>query len=334
MMNPQQLNRPTWEQLTGEQQHLLFTQILRYFVNPLLPTTEIAPVRITVQGKNFASQTVMIAGQRYIFVPGQLQAQLGYQVTGQEVLTPQLWDDGNAVLEHPDLPAMALTTNGQRERYLTDFTTAPRTADIPPLLVAQQPLPIDQRSVGLYTPGTDDFSGDVVTFKKIRQTVGSQLRQAPRAIVTPEMSIYFVPTAVLGEYQLRVAETLPPMVLTQTLARQGFSVLAPDEYEYVVSGGQTTLFPWGAQGLTDLPPVIPNRFGIRFSARQYTAEMTTDPLTWRGGWPVSGGQKKVEAQLPFSAFYDSGRLPGFGDLPLPQQVYHQVIRVSFDDDDR
>lgn len=331
-MNPQQLNRPDWEKLTGEEQHLLFTQILRYFVNPLLPTTEITPVRFTVHGQSIASQTVMIAGQRYIFVPGQSEAQLGYQVTGQEVQLPQLWDDQATVLEHPDLPERPLTTNQQREHYLMDFTTTPRSVPIHPLLVAQQPLPVGQRSIGLYSPGTDDFSGDVVAFKKVRQAVGNELRHAPRAINTPEMSVYFVPTVVLDEYQLRIAQPLPPMALTRELAKQGFSVLSPDEYEYVVSGGEPTLFPWGNKTLDQLPPVLPNRFGIRFSARQYTAEMTTDPLTWRGGWPVSGGRKNVEVQLPFSAFYDSGRLPGLGDMPLPQQVYHQVIRVSFEDD--
>lgn len=332
MINPQQLNRPSWNQLTGKEQHLLFTQILRYFVNPLLPTTDIAPVRFTVQGQSFASQTAIIAGQRYIFVPGQSQVQLGYQVTGKEVLTPRLWDDSEVVLEHPDLPTIPLTTNAQRERYLTDFTTTPRVVHIPPLLVSQQPLPVSQRSIGLYTPATGDFSGDMTTFKMVRQAAGDDLKRAPRSIVTPDFSVFFVPTAVLDQYQVRIDQQLTPMALTRQLARQGFSVLAPDEYEYVVGAGAATLFPWGNAGLAQLPTALPNRFGIRFSARQYTAEMTTDPLVWRGGWPVSGDQKMAAVQLPFSAFYNSGRLPGLGDLPVPQQVYHQVVRVTFEDE--
>lgn len=74
-MNENEIYLPQWQQLSDQRRLAIFRQIIRYFVRPLWPVTNIRPLKMQFGETRIDSCQADLNYQTFIFVPGNLTGQ-------------------------------------------------------------------------------------------------------------------------------------------------------------------------------------------------------------------------------------------------------------------
>lgn len=124
-----------------------------------------------------------------------------------------------------------------------------------------------------------------------------------------------------------------------TACAGGFRLPTPDEWEYVCSGGATTLFRWG----NDTPPVVsaqaknwdlhkrPNAFGLQMTESSYDCEVCAG-VTLRGGdggTACCGGIGKFATWLPFASSFACQEQTWYGETTFGMRLSEFLWRRVF-----
>ncbi len=220
--------------------------------------------------------------------------------------------------EHNCSPAAGAGTDlGELRAHLARYTTRPRRAVLPALLVAVQAS----------EAGVSDAPLDHPTIRAIvtghpQQMPGMYLvdRGRPDDDGAEYGRVRFGHTGQPEQAWLATSLTYPR--IADELARAGQRLLSPDEWEHACGLGAGTLFPWGERcpdrcsdersGTPDgvwFGDAQPKLSGLRIAENPYHLELTADPGEVRGGdggGAGHGGDPWFHSWLPHACAYRDG----------------------------
>jgi uracil-DNA glycosylase len=106
----------------------------------------------------------------------------------------------------------------------------------------------------------------------------------------------------------------------------GLCLPSPDQWEYLLSAGERTWFPWGMEWPTDLDGAPEAPFGVVHAPRAGIAEWTSDPWRWRGAdEPVP----EPARELWWAPSLERSALGGSVVRPPPARVAIRPVRPVF-----
>ncbi|WP_125705344.1 hypothetical protein [Lacticaseibacillus daqingensis] len=248
-MADQSLLLPDWQTLSAKQRDFAATQLSRYFLSPLVAVDARVPVTVSWFGQTLATYDFLIAGEWLRFVPGMRQVSLGVP----NPLPPAM---------HPVVDAL-----GVGAAAVVAHLSPAAVVDLPPMLVARASIASDLEVLGQIDLLTQRFLGNHFAFSPVRQAVLTLLQpsatEAPAALA-PVLTDGQVVLRQVGESTYQVAQRrdwdLPQLL--RRLGGFGFGLATEREFEYLMSGGGTSLFAWGNRLPTQPMNYVPNRFGL------------------------------------------------------------------------
>lgn len=325
-MHENDLQFNNWQQLTNAQRRANFGQVLRYFVSPLVAVDWIEPMVVQFQQTIFKTYSAWILGEKFVFIPAQVALSLGWSA-GASKLAPSEWF---AQTNHPVAAdaGVVFTNQAAVTTYIDELTSETRVVNMPALLVAQTAQPLNWLAQGLYTIVSGQFSGNQQFYRHYQAELQHLRYQAQNASAPYFESEHLVikPVMQAQAYQVFEKITLTESALQQTLQRQGFDFISPDQYEWLKGAGTPRLWTTGnhlpSATLRDQQP-----FGLDFMP-QAVYEVTNNPLIYKGGPCVTGGRYQIEQLLPASPFYESGIATAAIDADPPERQYRRTITVA------
>lgn len=275
-----------WNQLSDERRQFIATQLSRYFLSPLLSVDAIVPVGVDYFGHHLSIFDILIGGEWLRFVPGLRAVPLGIETPAPAAMAPVLAALGEDAAAHLSPTA---------------------TVDMPPMLVARASVASDEEIIGTINLTTQVFAGDHFAYMPVKGEVLGLLSQGSPDPFTPAswaptLTGEHVVLRLAGEHQYQVAlkQNWHQAQLEKRLSGFGFALPDEREYEYLMSGGLSTLFGWGNRLPDSTMQYVPNRFGLTVPVVRAGAEIV------RGAYaksaPVVAGASGA-ALLPLSPFY-------------------------------
>ncbi|MEG3033641.1 MAG: hypothetical protein RR813_10615, partial [Enterococcus sp.] len=156
-----------WKNLTDETKIQAFQQVLMYFVSPLKEITNLELLTYQLDGVKCRTFELEIDGEAFVFVPGQNEAILGWDL-GVQSLPTNAWStmEKNTLTESDKkiINEYQLTNLDNWDLYVDLHTSPLRKKDIPPMLVQKHALPAGTRYLGMLDTITGEFTGDVEKF--------------------------------------------------------------------------------------------------------------------------------------------------------------------------
>lgn len=365
MSNPffEYIKNPTWKTLSSEMKKVVFQNVLRYFVNPMLNIDNIVEVSHSMGGVKTDTFEVTINKEEFVFIPGQDHVILG-------------WDEGLKGLKGLDnsedrqelryaikqylnerlTPSVLVAKNRPLLDFSEDFlsfdlietiihqyTSPLRTVHIPALLVAKRPQFVGLEKIGHYS---------VITGNIDAPCEETYLYQIQKALThRPEENMIFqeYPRIVrFGELLLIQHEEdldwfhcyrdAPKSYreIKYSLDKLGMGFLSEDEWEYVCGSGTRRLFRWGNEWHPRMlldeehsPLWEKNMFGLTIAAPEWGQELIEDYRITKGGWIEEVHKAPLVNLLPFSSYM---RQEGIFDIDRPLQAgfytYRKSIRIE------
>ncbi|GAF39886.1 hypothetical protein FC83_GL000326 [Agrilactobacillus composti DSM 18527 = JCM 14202] len=316
MASPNALQLPQWNQLTDADKRHQFQQLLRYFVSPLLPISQIRPYHYRFKGYQFNSYQAFIAGFDFVFIPGDAQVKLGLRPQRIHDLMATLPDDGDQV----------------RRQLLTQ-----QTLDMAPMLVVKTPVVLSQQPQGVIAIKTGEFFGDPLfakrrqgdiqnTLMQLQQTTSDpDTQQLPKQIINP----WSISTLMADQAYYQVTTKRPdqtPEQLSQALSQQGMTLLDHWDYLYLRNTKYPQIFPWGNAYQTPTWPVaLDTYFGLTYPLGVNQAELLTQGLVGTSG-QVSGSRQA----LSLSPYYLNTQAAA--EFTAAQIFYRPMISIVLSDD--
>ncbi|WP_125709527.1 hypothetical protein [Lacticaseibacillus porcinae] len=288
---------PQWASLASDRQKFILQQLTRYFLSPLLSVDALVPVSVDYFGQTLNTFDTLIGGQWLRFVPGAMQVPLGVDR-----------DDAATKTLLAQLPEAELSP----KRYV----------DIPPMLVARQAIPVNEQVIGQVNLLTQVFRGNHFAYVPYKPTVMTLLNRHAQSLDPNAQS--WPPILESGHvrliqqsphhYQVRLVHDWDAQALTKALGGFGQTLPNEDQYEYLQGGGLAQVFPWGNQLVDELPPYLPNRFGLTVKTNDASPELL-----------LVGPDKRGEGLLQWSPAYRS-----LHDAPFAQHTYRPVTLITVD----
>lgn len=336
-----------WKNLPLEVKNQLIQQILMYFVSPLKEIMDLHYVEYAYAGIKCDTFRMTIEDEVFVFVPGNSDAILGWDL-GVQGLTlsswGQSWQASNERVTH-----LAQIYGFQNEQDWTDYvneSTSPlRKVAIAPMLVQCHALPVGGTFVGVLDNVTAEFHGNVeaynlfaddlkTTFKMPTSFEESLAYELPQTRL--EEDRYFAELHPLtGNYMLFVHQKMSQKSLQDKLAKEGFCLLSEDQWEYVCAAGTRRLFRWGNEktcvdGMT-LPVselLEPNMFGCTYGLA--SGWELTDGLSLKmDQWTVCG-HSLLDA-LPYASYYRARQILQPEKILSPRDYrYRKAILIEKD----
>ncbi|MCH4171843.1 MAG: hypothetical protein LKF36_11515 [Lactobacillus sp.] len=289
MASTNALQLTQWEQLNDGQKRHQFQQLLRYFVSPLLPISQIRPYHYGFKGYQFNSYQALIAGFDFVFIPGDAQAKLG--------LSPQRIHDLMATLP-------------EASQSISQQLLGQQTFDMAPMLVAKTPVALKRQPQGMIAIKTGEFFGDPLFAKRrqddIQNTLGHlrqtttdpDTQQLPKQIVNAAS----ISTLMADQRYYQVTTKRPeqtPDQLSQALSQQGMTLLDHWDYLYLRNTKYPSIFPWGnAYQVPTWPVAQETYFGLTYPLALNQAELLTQGLVG-----TRSQASKVDQALSLSPYY-------------------------------
>ncbi|BCA85760.1 hypothetical protein EsVE80_12830 [Enterococcus saigonensis] len=247
-----------WKNLTDEAKIQAFQQVLMYFVSPLKEITNLELLTYQLDGVKCRTFELEIDGEIFVFVPGQSEAILGWDL-GIQGLPTNAWaiSDKTALNENDEqiMKEYHLNDLDSWDLYVNLHTSPLRKTDIPPMLVQKHALPVGTRYLGMLDTVTGEFTGDMEKFSLFESEVKEHF-MAPKTFA--ESLSYSLPYHVLSpnSFYLELADGTDSYYvfehfectqksLIHTLQNEGFDLLNEDQWEFMVGAGTRKLFRWG-----------------------------------------------------------------------------------------
>lgn len=292
-----QLDWSYWKRLSDKEKRTLFSQVLMYFVNPLVRITDIELKEFELYGIKCQTFELLLDDEEFVFIPGNKDAILGWN----------LGTKGLSLLETaPNSPRVDIPENLQNSYdlldvhsladYINDNTSSLRKVKIPPMFVQRYALPAGTSFLGVYNAITGSFTGQADQFSAFEADIHEIL--CPN--LSPSESIrWSFPKSVLKEnhwyiemmpksdcYYIYTHESHTYTSLRKNVRKKNFDLLTEDQWEYANGAGSRRLFRWG----NDLNIYDPyrgkkirnlmtgrNMFGLFFDTSMDRFELTEDP---------------------------------------------------------
>ncbi|WP_430608439.1 hypothetical protein IGI92_001604 [Enterococcus sp. DIV2379] len=337
-----------WKTLSFEIKEQLIQQILMYFVSPLKEITDVHFSQLTYAGLKCATFELTIDGEDFVFIPGNSEAILGWDL-GVQGLPATCWSKNwqsppNEIIRQLET-IYELETSQDWGIFVNESTSPLRKAVIDPMLVQKSSLPAGARYIGQLNTITGEFHGLVDQFSVFEKELKAQFT-APASFEESlrwelpafyhEENRYFAALEPLSEtYQLFTHESVSQTELKQQLDKQGFQLLSEDQWEYVCGAATRRLFRWGNEKSCDdgvsLPTaelLEPNLFGCTYGLAD--AWELTDGLSLKmENWQICG--HPLFDALPYASYYRSRKMLQPDQKLSPQSYrYRKAILINRD----
>lgn len=343
-----QLDWSYWKRLNEKDKRTLFSQVLMYFVNPLMRLTDIELKEFELYGIKCQTFELLIDEEPFVFIPGNQDAILGWNlgVKGLSLLETAPQKDAQNPQQLSD-QANLLDTHALAE-YINQHTSELRKVVIPPMLVQKFALPAGTNYLGIYDTITGGFHGaadQFATFEaEIKTALFPQLTPAESLswsfpvtkLVKNRWYIEQVPTT--DNYYVFSHEEQSYASLRNSVRKKNFDLLTEDQWEYVNGAGSRRLFRWGNElNVNDLYrgkklKVMmhgENMFGLIFDTRMARFELTEDPGVVKLGPALESCGIPVVDKLPLSTYYRPNDLLAAEKVLDPAEyLYRKAIIVK------
>ncbi|MDE3281801.1 hypothetical protein LACPH_000712 [Lacticaseibacillus parahuelsenbergensis] len=305
-----ELTLPTWNTLNEKRQRFIFQQLTRYFLSPLLTVDVIRPVTATFYGQTLHTFEAMIGGEWVRLVPGMTNVSLGFATNQQEELAPYLAQSGLTLAD------------------IQQMLSPVRKADMPAMLVATRATPANEEILGRVSLTTRIFKGNHMAYAAIRAQVLALLDR--HGSLDPFSQTGWPATLTSGSVKLRLASAHHYQVsivkswrkadLSKSLSYFGFRLPTQDQYEYLQSGGNPSLFPFGNTLPLEMPRYLPNRFGLTIPVKRTGSELIVEDLQKSTALTA---QPTAKEALALSPFYQVS-----GEVDMSSAVYRRVATIT------
>lgn len=340
-----------WKNLTDETKIQAFQQVLMYFVSPLKEITNLELLTYQLDGVKCRTFELEIDGEAFVFVPGQNEAILGWDL-GVQGLASSAWaTTEKTILTEADKRIVAeyQLKNMDDWDLFVDLHTSPlRKKNIPPMLVQKHALPAGTRYLGMLDTITGEFTGNMEKFSMLERKIKAQFT-APKTF--QESLNYSLPYHILvpNEFYLEIADgtdsyyvfehfDCTQQTLIKTIQKDGFDLLNEDQWEFMVGAATRKLFRWGNAADVDqsywgkqvkMLKEGPNMFGVVINGGANRYELTTEPIL-----KMDHNQKSaiaLLALLPEATYYRANRRLKADENLTPQDfLYRKTILIELD----
>lgn len=362
-----QLMNPVWKTIPAEHKLVLAGSVIRYFVSPLLAVSNVQLAYFQMGGIKTETFTLDIEGERFVFIPGQQEAVLG-------------WDGGTNGLDPLDISSdrkemyvaiencLKLSVQGadflqdnhwmnkkcnpiesmkDLEEMVNSQTSTLRTKTIAPLLVEVHPEYVGMTKMGLYDVISGNFEGKTDWFIHNQQEVRHALMPSKQsslffedfpAHIVHDKKFFLKQNPDLDTYTVFAPYETTYVQERKKLEKDGMGLLSTDEWEYCCGGSTRRLFRWGNSLQRKLfePEESylyqPNMFGLEIGNMGWGPELVEDGYFVKGGWMSIQAENMLEKLLPYSTYYENHNdcLVGKTDDELPPGYYcaRRSIRIE------
>lgn len=344
-----QLDWSYWKRLNDKEKRTLFSQVLMYFVNPLLRITDIELKEFELYGIKCETFELMIDDEEFVFIPGNKDAILGWN----------LGTKGLSLLETaPNSPEVNIPEELQNSYdlldvhsladFINDHTSSLRKIKIPPMFVQRYALPAGTNFLGVYDSVTGSFTGQADKFaayeKEIQEIICPELTASesvrwnfPKSVLKANRwYIELVPNSDLFNVYEHATHTYTS--LRKQIRKKNFDLLTEDQWEYANGAGTRRLFRWG----NDLNINDPyrgkkihrlmtglNMFGLLFDTSMSRYEITEDPGVLKLRSRKMNTGLPIVDKLALSTYYTPDRTLLHEEILKPNEyIYRKAIIVK------
>lgn len=317
-----------WKNLTDETKQQVLGKVLMYFVSPLKLVTNIQLRDFELAGVKCRSFELEIDGDPFVFIPGNAEAILGWEL-GVQGLATAVWakpfPEELSLKTQQLIKEYGLKTADEWDHFIDLHTTPLRKAAIPPMLVEKYSVPFGSRYIGSLDTITGEFSGDVDEFSAVEASVRelflpptsfeeSLSKTLPERLEVNE-NWYIELSQELDCYYVFKRFASDQETLKKSIRKGGFQLLNEDQWEYAVGAGTRRLFRWGNDLDTDDSYwgrqvrrylKMPNMFGLYIDDRLNRYEITENSVLKLDKWEQTG--ITLLDFLPMASYYRAPRL--------------------------
>lgn len=332
-----------WKNLAMEIKVQVISQVLMYFVSPLKQITDVAYCEFELSGVKCQTFECSIDGERFVLVPGNKEAILGWDLGMHGVATPYEVEKIKRTPYFEQLQmSYQLQTVEDWDIFINESTSSLRKVAIPPMLVQKEALPTGTTYIGEFNTITGEFVGNVAQFSPIEQAFRDSFKQptsfeesltwrlAPEIFV--EDAFYAILDPATEAYRLYRQQTCNLQELRKRTQADLFDLLTEDQWEYVNGAGTRKLFRWGneSDSLSEKQShhkmLQENMFGVLFDISRTRWELTDSSRLKLEKMEPTG--LPLFDNLPLSSYYRSRKILSEEDKLLPSDfLYRKAIVI-------
>lgn len=336
-----------WKKLSDELRVQVMNHLLMYFVSPLKYVSDVEYKEFELSGVKCQTFECSIDGERFVLVPGNKEAILGWNF-GTQGLPVTTWDtqaEGMTDYYQKMRTNYQLETTEDWDAFVNESTSSLRKVAISPMLVQKTANPVGTSYLGTFNLVTGEFNGEIESFMPIKKRLAAHFE--PPKTLDACLSLE-IPTEIFEKdgyygklqvetdtYHLFSHQSCTHQTLKKQVHDQVFDLLTEDEWEYVVGGGTRRLFRWS----NDLER------GDNYQGRQVTKKMKQENMfgllfdtncqTWE---LTDSNHLKLEKMssigiplfdyLPMASYYRSRKiLAGEKELSPADFTYRKAIVI-------
>ena len=316
-----------WKILSDELRMQVMNQVLMYFVSPLKYVSDVEYKEFSLSGVKCQTFECSIDGERFVLVPGNKEAILGWNF-GTQGLPVTTWDQKAHTLrnEYQKMKtSYHLKTTEDWDVFVNESTSPLRKVAISPMLVQKEASPVGTTYLGEFNLVTGEFTGEVESFLPIKNQLSPHfcVPESLEACLSFEVpNQLFKKNCYYGQLQLETDtyrlfshQACTHQTLKQQVHDQVYDLLTEDEWEYVNGGGTRRLFRWsneldqgnhyqGRQVTRKMSQV--NMFGLRFATKRQGWELTDSDYLKLEKWADTG--IPLFDYLPLASYYRSRQI--------------------------
>lgn len=339
----EQLEWVNWKRLNDVEKGTVFQKALTKFVSPKIEIVYMALVDFELYGIKCRTIELEIAGELFVFIPGNKEAILGWDSGVEGLRVHELLGFNQrdlekstfkAALSRAEIGEIAKLMQGDEtevfssldvlSKYINQRTSELRKVKIFPMIVQKYALPVGTKLLGTFDVVSGVYKGECQLpqryEKKIKELLFPTLEKSncldwsfPLTVLEqnqfyleflPQSDDYFVYEHLEGTFSQ----------LQQKLAEEGFSLLNSDQWEFMVGAGTRRLFRWGNElciPKNQLGKMIQakmnqgNMFGVVLDTTKTRYELTNQIDFPKLEKQASKEHHLIEKMLPLSSYYQT-----------------------------
>ncbi|MFZ1604769.1 MAG: hypothetical protein WAT57_04755, partial [Enterococcus aquimarinus] len=234
-----------WKILSDELRMQVMNQVLMYFVSPLKYVSDVEYKEFSLSGVKCRTFECSIDGERFVLVPGNKEAILGWNF-GTQGLPVTTWDQKAHTLTNGYQKMKTnyhLKTTEDWDVFVNESTSPLRKVAISPMLVQKEASPVGTTYLGEFNLVTGEFTGEVESFLPIKNQLSPHfcVPESLEACLSFEVpNQLFKKNCYYGQLQLETDtyrlfshQACTHQTLKQQVHDQVYDLLTEDEWEYV-----------------------------------------------------------------------------------------------------